>query len=293
MSATAQRIQKPHRRSVPVLMYHSLDRSGSVISIPPDLFRRQIERLLERGFTGITLAHLLDGWDGLRPLPRRPLVITFDDGLASVHSLALPILEGLGVPATVFAVSGYIGRCNRWPGQSGDVPRLPVLSWSALQELAAAGWEIGAHTISHPSLDAVPTEQAAREIVDSRRMIEDRLGTAVSSFAYPYGCATAEAREIVSSHFRAACGTRLRSARPAADRAELPRIDAYYFRSPALAPRIGTLSGNLYVRARRMAREWLGRATLPGPRSETPHELVAASCGPASLLASAAIRRTS
>ena len=261
--------------------------------MPPDLFRRQIETLLARGFTGVTLSHLLDGWDGLRPLPRRPMVITFDDGLASVHSLALPILSGLRVPATVFAVSGYIGRCNRWPGQSADVPRLPVLSWSALQELAAAGWEVGAHTVSHPCLDAISAEQAEREIIDSRRMLEDRLGIGVTSFAYPYGRTTDGTRQIVSAHFRAACGTRLRSARPTRDRAEVPRIDAYYFRSPALAGRIGTLSGSLYVRARRVAREWLEGTSFPGhplaaPRSD---DLGKSSYGPAAQLEATAFRR--
>lgn len=260
--------------------------------MPPDLFQRQVEALLERGFTGITLAHLLDGWDGLRPLPRRPMVITFDDGLASVHSLALPILSGLAVPATVFAVSSYVGRCNRWPGQADHVPRLPMLSWSALQELAAAGWEVGAHTVSHPSLDAVSVQQAEREIIDSRRMLEERLGIGVTSFAYPYGLATDETRQIVSTHFRAACGTTLRSARPASDPAELPRIDAYYFRSPALAGRIGTLSGSLYVRARRMAREWLGGTNFSGRPLSAPYadELGESSYSP---LPSAAVRRYS
>ena len=276
-------------------MYHSLDRSGSVISMPPDLFRRQIEGLLERGFTAVPLSHLLDGWDGLRPLPRRPRVITFDDGVASVHSLALPILSGLGMTATVFAVSGYVGRCNRWAGQASDVPRLPMLSWSALQELAAAGWEIGAHTVSHPLLDALSVQQAEREIIDSRRMLEDRLGIGVTSFAYPYGRATTGTREVVSAHFRAACGTRLRSARPARERAELPRIDAYYFRSPALASRIVTLSGSLYVRARRMAREWLGGTSFPGRplTARCSGDRGKSSYGPAAHIPSAGARRCS
>jgi hypothetical protein len=126
-------------------------------------------------------------------------------------------------------------------------------------------------------------------------VLEDRLGIPVESFAYPYGRSTVETRRMVSAHFRAACGTTLHSALPGSDRAELPRIDAYYFRPPALAPRIGTLSGNLYVRARRTAREWLRRTSFPARPNELPQpdDLGKSSCVPASQLQTVTVRRCS
>src|SRR5262245_57925953 len=117
-------------RSVPVLTYHSLDESNSVISLAPKIFRRQMEALSDWGFQAIRLGDLLDAWEGERPLPRQPVVLTFDDGFRNLRDCAVPVLEKLNFRATVFAVAGHCGGNNDWPSQIAGVPRLPLLSWS-------------------------------------------------------------------------------------------------------------------------------------------------------------------
>src|SRR5436190_23997767 len=89
-------------RETPILTYHSLDESGSVTSVRPQFFRKQMHSLARRGFVGISMSELLDGWDDIAPLPARPVVLTFDDGFANLLDYAAPILSELGFRATIF-----------------------------------------------------------------------------------------------------------------------------------------------------------------------------------------------
>jgi len=244
-------------KAVPILTYHSLDNSGSVISIAPREFRDHMKILADRGFTGVALSMLLDAWDGLRPLPARPVVITFDDGFANVLEHAAPCLSDLDFRATIFVVSSRCGQTNDWP-QQVNIPHLPLLSWSALGELAAADFEIGAHSVSHRPLTKIPPSEATRQIVESKAAIEEQLSRPVQTFAYPFGIFDAGSRDAVRKYFRAACGTRLASAKPTDDRYCLPRLDAYYLRHRGLIRLFGTVPGELYLRARAVGR-WMGR----------------------------------
>lgn len=239
---------------VPILMYHSLDDSGAVVSTSPALFRRQMEQLAAWGFVGIRLIDLLQAWDTGAHLPQRPIVLTFDDGYANVLQHAAPVLSDLNFSATQFVISGRAGLSNDFPGQDPRVPRLPLLDWRQIQELARRGWEIGAHSVTHPRLTDLSPDEARREIVDSKSEIEQRLGREVATFAYPYGLAGSVARAIVRDHFRAACAVRPGLAAASDDRARLPRIDAHYLRSPAQFRLIPTRWFVHYVAGRRLAR---------------------------------------
>jgi peptidoglycan/xylan/chitin deacetylase (PgdA/CDA1 family) len=252
----------PSGGPVPILTYHSLDESGSVISVPPAVFRRQMLALRGWGYVGIHLSALLDGWEGKRSLPSRPVVLTFDDGFANVLDQAAKVLTEVGFRATVFAVADHCGGHNDWPSQPPGVIRLPLLSWQGLRELSAAGFEVGAHTLTHPPLTQLDNTAAEREIAISRRVLEDGLGQPVSTFAYPYGLAGLRERELAARHYRAACGARLRIARRDADRRELPRLDTYYYRHPALFQLIPGKLGALYLHLRALGRS--GRAALEG-----------------------------
>ena len=116
--------------------------------------------------------------------PSRAVAITFDDGFKSVYDVAYPILKEFGFHATVFLVSGYCGRNNRWNGQPHRVPTLELLSWEEIGEMANTGIDFGAHTMSHPDLSTIRFEQAIEEIVNSKSTIQKYLGTDVSFFAY-------------------------------------------------------------------------------------------------------------
>ena len=126
-----------------------------------------------------------------------------------------------------------------------------------MRELRAAGWEIGAHTRTHPDLRRVPQAVATDEIIGSKKDIEERLGESVATFAYPYGGVSGEAAALVSQEFAAACTTRLSRAydEPAH---LLPRIDMYYFATTRDLIRLAQGRMDSYLALRRCGREIRG-----------------------------------
>jgi peptidoglycan/xylan/chitin deacetylase (PgdA/CDA1 family) len=229
-----------------ILTYHSLDMTGSVISIAPDLFRRQIEGLLERGTPIVSLAQALD-----RP---GSVALTFDDGFENLVEHAIPVLEEYKLPATVFVVTGYCGRLNTWPSQpKSGIPALRLMSWSLLRQLPQR-IELGAHTVNHVDLAKLPQDHVARELKESRVALEDGVGRPVRCFAYPYGASTPAVRENARREFSLACGTSLKFLRQNADPINLPRIDAYYLRRWLGAAQLLAPTGAVYIRGRNLLR---------------------------------------
>lgn len=240
-----------------VITYHSLDESGSVISVAPRTFRRQVRWLAERGFRSFTLS---DGLARLRAgrLPGRAVALTFDDGFLNTAAVALPILVAHGFCATAFLVTDYLGRHNDFPSQPPGVPRLPLMDWAGVSELRAAGWEIGAHTRTHPDLTRLPAAVVRDEVGRSKELLEQRLGVPVPTFAYPYGRARARDRASVGEVFSAAASTRLGLVRPRSDRLALERIDAYYLTRPDLVRLLGSPLLPPYLAARQLLRDVRG-----------------------------------
>jgi len=239
---------------VPILTYHSLDDTGSVISTPPAVFRAQMNALWSRGFQGIGLGELLDAWDRGHQRWTRPVVLTFDDAFQNLTDHAAPVLRQLRFRATVFAVANYCGRTNAWPTQTAGVPILPLLTMSELRELTGQGIEIGSHGLTHAPLDRLTPQEAEREVVESRSVLEAELKAPVPLFAYPYGAADPVARALVRLHYRGACSVEMGTARTDADRHWLQRIDMYYFRDLELFRLFGTPLGRAYVGARALGR---------------------------------------
>jgi len=190
------------------------------------------------------------------------VAITFDDGFDNFLTGALPVLQKLRIPATVFAVSGYCGLRNDWPSQAPGIPILHLMDWASLRDLTGHGIEIGAHTIHHPRMTHLSADEIGREVSDCQREIEDRIGKPVRSFAYPYGDSNAQARQIVRQYFDVACGVRLDYLEAASDLFDLPRLDAYYLRDPFWFKRAVTPVGGMYVWTRRQLRSL--RAALLG-----------------------------
>ncbi len=254
--------------AAPILTYHSLDLSGSVISVAPEGFARQMRTLAARGFTGISLSDLLDGWDGLNKLPARPVVLTFDDGFANLREHAAPLLSEFGFRATIFAISGRCGQLNDWPDQASGIPRLPLLSWEELAEMTGAGFEVGAHSVTHRPLTKISPDEAEREILESKTTIEDRLGQPVKTFAYPFGLFSRRHCEIARQHFRGAASVQLGRASPMDDRHQLPRLDVYYLRRPALFQLFETPAGRAYLGLRAAGRSVRARLLERGLLSQ-------------------------
>ncbi|MCW5978547.1 MAG: polysaccharide deacetylase family protein [Bryobacteraceae bacterium] len=230
-----------------ILAYHSLDPSGSAISVTPERFRGQVNALVS-------------GRVPVVPLPavqKSPgsVALTFDDAFGNLREHALPLLAEHRLPATVFVVSGYCGKRNDWDqGPYGGIPSLPLMTWSELNELAAAGIELGAHTASHPNLAAIPIDRAREELVACRKEIEDRTGRPVRSLAYPFGASTAAVRGIAQEIFDVACGTELRFVSGADDRCNLPRLDVYYLQKPSVFQRVVVERSAAYIALRNVLR---------------------------------------
>jgi peptidoglycan/xylan/chitin deacetylase (PgdA/CDA1 family) len=177
-----------------VLGYHAVSFSWrSQLAVPESVLRSQLALLERRGYVGLTLTDAeLRRSEGR--LPQRSLVVTFDDGYASMVN-AVPILAELGFPGTLFVVTRFVesGELLCWPGieqwlapQTRD--ELRPLSWPELENLAESGWEIGSHTVSHPLLTMLDDDRLMEELHESRSAIAARLGSC-DSLSYPYGIA--------------------------------------------------------------------------------------------------------
>ncbi|HLI59606.1 MAG TPA: polysaccharide deacetylase family protein [Solirubrobacteraceae bacterium] len=173
-----------------VFCYHALsERWHAPLSVRPERFAGQVETMLARGYRPVTFSELTRA-----PHDAGLFAITFDDAFRSVHKLAVPVLRRLSVPATVFVPTGPVeaGRPLAWEGTSEwlETPwasELTPMSWVQLRELAAAGWEIGSHTVSHPHLPRLGDEELAAQLSESKTLCEERLERPCTSLAYPYG----------------------------------------------------------------------------------------------------------
>lgn len=237
-----------------ILAYHGLETTRSVVSVPPDVFRWQMDGLAKAGVCVVPLSAVVERLHQNQTLPAKAVAITFDDGYESVYRCGWPILAQRGFPATVFVVAGYCGRQNDWPGQPLQVPPAPLLTWSQVGELDRKGIEIGAHTIDHPRLDLLPADELQRQVFGGKVIIEDRLGHAITSFAYPYGRYTSGVKQTVSRFFAGACTSRPGLVDSTSDPWLLDRIDAAYVSHPSLFALLLSPIFPLYVALRRTAR---------------------------------------
>jgi len=217
-----------------IIAYHSIGEGPRPLCLEPRLFARHVESFAAHRLEALTVSELADG---LRRgvLPERALAITFDDGFADTVEVAAPILRAHAFRATVFCISDFVGKTNDWPSQPASAPRLPLASAAALKTLVDDGWEIGAHTVDHPSLDTLSDAETDRQLRVSREALQDLLRVAVTSFAYPYGHVTPSAgAHLEATGYRAACTSRAARVGPDDDPYLLPRLDAHYVRSPRL-----------------------------------------------------------
>jgi len=212
-----------------ILTFHDIGPGTSPLCFPAAGLGELLGTLTEEGVRFVTLGGLLEPTEAAC----HRVAITFDDGLRSVHAEALPLLSARRIPATVFVVSRWVGRDNAWPTQVAGTPPLPLMGWSELEELRSEGVEIGSHGTDHRPLPGLTDAELREELQDSHRELEDRLGTRVEHFAYPYGAHDDDCVEAARTAYRSAVTTRMAYASPEADPLRLPRLDAYYLRSRA------------------------------------------------------------
>jgi peptidoglycan/xylan/chitin deacetylase (PgdA/CDA1 family)/CelD/BcsL family acetyltransferase involved in cellulose biosynthesis len=183
---------------------------------------------VSRGWQGATFTDAV-----LAPAHRRTLAVTFDDAFDSVRTLAAPILAELGLPGTVFVATDWPGRALQWPEVAGwrDTPHadeLQAMSWDALRALAASGWEIGAHTCSHPHLSRLAFDAIVAELKQSRAICEQQLGIACQSLAHPFGDTDDRVRAAAAAAGYAAAAGLSAAAFVTRDRFNWPRVGVWH-----------------------------------------------------------------
>jgi peptidoglycan/xylan/chitin deacetylase (PgdA/CDA1 family) len=182
---------------MPALMYHSVSAVGGPLrdlAVPPRRLAEQLAALSDAGYRLVGLSEALDLLAA--GTPDRLVAVTFDDGYQNFLTDGVPALAAAGARATLYASVGHLGERAGWLGRwSPDFGRM--LTWEELAEVAAAGVEIGNHSLIHHPLDVLPPAQLRAEVARSREQLEQRLGTAVRSFAYPHGYNGRRVRDVV------------------------------------------------------------------------------------------------
>jgi len=231
---------------LPILMYHNIARAPRNLSVyrslyvSPDAFSRQLWLLHRLGYSGLSMSAAMPYLRGERQ--GRVAVITLDDGYADNLESALPLLQKFGFTATVYAVSGNIGRFNTWDAQKLGI-RKRLMTVAELRRWSDGGMEIGAHTRSHPRLTGCDDLALHDEIRGSKVELEDLVGVPVTQFCYPYG--DLDDRVVTATRaagYAAATSTRRGRAVSGTDLWRLPRVQiARHHLLPQFAMR--TLTG--------------------------------------------------
>jgi peptidoglycan/xylan/chitin deacetylase (PgdA/CDA1 family) len=198
------------RQPIPVLLYHTISDAPSSgiapFAVSLRAFERHLDLIEEAGGETLTVSDLVDRLSGGERLPRRAVVITFDDGFADTLDVAAPSLWRRRMVATVYVATGYLTDRTSTRRPAGQDR---MLTWDRVGELEGYGLELGAHTHTHPQLDVLPHTAATVELRISRILLETSLGHRVRSFAYPHGYASGWLRQGVQrAGFDSACGVR-------------------------------------------------------------------------------------
>jgi peptidoglycan/xylan/chitin deacetylase (PgdA/CDA1 family) len=157
----------------PILLYHHIAEKDDRYYVSPEVFHQQMETLISLGYTGITVPHLVEVLQHGGALPARPVAITFDDGDLDVYQNAFPIMQALGLVGTFYVVGTRLESDG-------------FIQVDQLKEMAAAGWAIGCHSMTH--IDLTQNHEALTyEAGMCKNVLEQKVGVPVSTFAYPFG----------------------------------------------------------------------------------------------------------
>lgn len=176
--------------SIPILLYHQITPDVHpdffTYSITPKTFNIHMKILKLLRFNSINLDQLEEYRKGNTTLPRKPILITFDDGFQESVDYAVPILKTNNFTAVFFIPTKYIGEGSHWL-----VPELgiefPIIDWKTIKLLDSCGFQIGSHTLTHPHLSKISSDDCYKELEESRKTLEAYLGHEISHLAYPYG----------------------------------------------------------------------------------------------------------
>jgi peptidoglycan/xylan/chitin deacetylase (PgdA/CDA1 family) len=173
---------------LPILKYHHVGNRREPFGlrrlwISTERFEEQMAFLASHGYRTLTLSECIPYFAAHNPIPKRSVVLTFDDGFTNFREYAFPILKRYGFSASVFVVTGEVGGKSRWDRGW----EFPLMGWEEICHLNQMGVDIGSHTVSHPHLTQLPQTEALDELTRSRDVLETKLNRPVNTLLYPYG----------------------------------------------------------------------------------------------------------
>jgi peptidoglycan/xylan/chitin deacetylase (PgdA/CDA1 family) len=241
-----------------ILTYHSIDNSGSVISIDPAIFRCHVEWLAsgEVQVAPLECLHTL-------PADRHAVAITFDDGFQNFADIAWPLLKRHEMPVTVFVVTHHVGTNNAWGGKDErGIPTLPLMTWDTIRTLVDDGLTLGSHGRTHAHLPGLDDAVLAEEVRGSADDIQRAISVRPGSFCFPFGEFDQRAVALARATYDVAVTTEFATVPAEPDLHRLPRLDAYYYRGLGRLGGWGSRSFERDVAVRRFARK-VRRSLLP------------------------------
>ncbi|ATW24329.1 polysaccharide deacetylase family protein [Candidatus Formimonas warabiya] len=194
-----------YSQGVVILHYHAVNNdqaSEELIRVTPEDFDWQMNHLKKWGYHVVSLQQAVKYLKDGKPLPRKAVAITFDDGYEDNFGEAFPLLRKYAYPATIFMVTGQVGGQNSW--DKGRVPRKKMLNWDQIKWMETNGISFQAHTVHHLNLTKIPVKQVQYEISASQDALERHLTNHVNFLAYPYGSINPDVVQIAKKEFEAA-----------------------------------------------------------------------------------------
>lgn len=192
---------------LPVLLYHRVGMPSSseypLLAVSPEKFERQLRWLARRGYVGIRASDWLAWCREGKPLPDRPVLLSFDDAYGDLAEYPLPMIKHYGFSATVFVVTAKLGGTNDWDRGQYRAD-FPLLTADQVRYWADQGIEFGAHTRNHRDLTTLSDANLADEIGGSGEDLKQLLGSPATCFAYPYGSYNQAAQAHVRRFFQSA-----------------------------------------------------------------------------------------
>lgn len=167
---------KHNDKGIPVLMYHAIGyEKGNTARVPKENFKKQMKHLKDNGYETLTLDGAYDFFVENKTIPKKSVVLTFDDGYVDNYVEALPILKEFGFKATIFVITGAVDKSKNY------------MNIEQLKEMEANGMDIQSHTVHHKNLKELSYDKQLETLKASKGFLEKTLNKRIKYFAYPYG----------------------------------------------------------------------------------------------------------
>ena len=183
----------PRQKRASVLMYHSIGNDNTLLAVKLENFKKQMKYLKDNNYRVISLNNLVEILKTKKDLPKKTIVLTFDDGFENNYINAFSVLKEYNFPVTIFLTVGSIGE--KVVTSQGN---FPALNWDEIKEMHDSGLiDFQPHTMTHPKLDQITLKEIKLEIIQSKKIIEEKLNKKCYFFAPPKGRFSQEIKEVL------------------------------------------------------------------------------------------------